>query len=146
MAHQIAEPGRRSARLPTDLWVLLLAAHLLLGFLCVLHFVPAFRGTTSHERGAYAAALVATANGIFLLIAAAASRALVRIFRGWGRHRVLVPRLSFAGRVVLTVGVVLTVEGVMHRIAGDAMGYIASLGVAGLIAMSAPKTSRDDEA
>jgi len=131
--------------LPSDLWVLVLAGQLLLAFLCVLPFTRAFHGLPNRERGVYLTALIATGNGVLLFILPALRPVLVRWLGNGIGGLLVVPRLVFAGRVALTLAVVLTTDVVVHTIAGQTMGVIAALGAATIIGMSAPGNTVDDK-
>lgn len=134
----------RSTPLPGDLWVLIFASHLILAFLCVLPFTRAFHGLPTGERGVYLTARIAAGTGVLLFLLPPLRPVLVRWLGDRIGRLLVVPRLVLAGRVALTLAVVLTTDAVVHTIAGQAMGVLASLGAAAIIGLSAPSTTVND--
>lgn len=127
-----------------DRW-LLAAASALFVFLCIIPVTAAFRQLSPRERGLYAIALLASIASALLIAGALATPPLVRR-RGWRDARLLpTTQIAFAGRAVLTVALAAVADLELHRLAGEAAGVLAGLGVVLAIAVSAPVGSMDGE-
>lgn len=128
-----------------DRWLLAAAASALFVFLCIIPVTAAFRQLSPRERGLYAIALLASIASALLIAGALASPPLVRR-RGWRDARLLpTTQIAFAGRAVLTVALAAVADLELHRLAGEAAGVLAGLGVVLAIAVSAPVGSMDGE-
>lgn len=152
MANRVREPPRsprmgrppQRARGPSDpveLWVLLPASQLLLGFLLAIPFTDRFARLPSHERGVYLAAAITAANSVLLFAAPLALRRIGRMSTPGAIRRSVT-----TGRIALASAVILTTDIVGNRIGGDGFGIIAALVVAFLIVMTAidlPPTDDD---
>ena len=117
-------PGQQ-VPLPSEVWILLPAAQLLVAFLVALPFTNGFDRLHAHQRGVWIAALICAINSALLLAIPVMERRVGPRRGARLRAGGYAPRMVAAGRIALGLAVTLTAEAVANALGGIGVGVPA---------------------